>query len=272
MLATIADDYSMPNTFFNADIHRIGTTRRYFCSMLSDKVNCYSFDISFYGYEKKGSGSTMVYTEDSCILLLIVKFRIFLNVSPTTTTISIDIFYVAHCRQLTSVTSRGARNSFLHKYLLNFIIDMRCGRNLARTFLEYYRVMGAIPTERPTELSPKRRPKTHRQRRKLKNVLRERPKTSKHIAVLHLTDLNINYDSETSVDEAPQSYRNIFAPHRHQSAAENEKIVLESTRTSSPPPTMIFVVPEPSLSIIDFNVITRDSIERAARRNRYSVR
>lgn len=53
---------------FNADVNKLGTSRRYLCSILSSKVNCYSFHVSVFGYQVKGSEATIPYTEDSCIL------------------------------------------------------------------------------------------------------------------------------------------------------------------------------------------------------------
>lgn len=68
LLSTVADDYMPENTMFNADANKIGTARRYLCSVLSNHVNCYAFEVSIFGYRLKGSDITVPYTEDSCIL------------------------------------------------------------------------------------------------------------------------------------------------------------------------------------------------------------
>lgn len=68
LLSSVADDYSQANTMYNADLKKMGTARKYLCSILSDTVNCYSFQISFYGYHIKESEITVPYTEESCIL------------------------------------------------------------------------------------------------------------------------------------------------------------------------------------------------------------
>lgn len=69
-------------------------------------------------------------------------------------------------------------------------------------------------------------------------------------------DLSINYDSETSVDDSA-TFRHRLSPRR----SLQKKIV----RSNSPPPMTIMVLPEPTLSIIDFNVITRGDIEKATK-------
>jgi hypothetical protein len=72
LLATTADDYLSENAMFNADPKKVGTARRYLCQLLSDRVNCYTFEVSFFGYKLKGSDVTIPYTEDSCILSIFV--------------------------------------------------------------------------------------------------------------------------------------------------------------------------------------------------------
>lgn len=161
---------------------------------------------------------------------------------------------------------------------------MRCGRNLVRAFLEYYQVTGTIPVSLTSEMSTKRRPKTHRTRPTTRNSTRERPKTTRSQALLHFTDLNIHYDSETSGDELQHSCRNQLSPSRHLQDKYGDKeehyikkvggggLIAKCGRFgSSPPPSTFVVVPEPSLSIIDFNLITRSGIEEATRKNRHKT-
>nr|XP_023029222.1 cytosolic carboxypeptidase 6 [Leptinotarsa decemlineata] len=216
LLASISDDCIPENTMFNSDINKIGTARRYLCSFLSDRVNCYTFEVSIFGYKLKGSEVTLPYTEDSY---------------------------------------------------------MRCGRNLVRTFLEYYHNTGAIPVEIGSQIaSKKRRPRTNQVKRRNKNLY-QRPLTSRTQAQLHFQNLNI-YDSETSFDDYTFSYRH-SSPQR---TFEKIREQLNSRGTArgnpqkyftnnSPPPTTFVVLPEPGLSIIDFNVISRDDIEAVSNLN-----
>lgn len=76
LLSSTADDYAQANTMFNADLNKAGTARRYFCSVLSDSVNCYSFQISVFGYQMKNSELTIPYTEESCILFDNVNYYV----------------------------------------------------------------------------------------------------------------------------------------------------------------------------------------------------
>ena len=62
------EDFVQCNTMFNTDNNKIGTSRRHLCSTLKDHVNCYTFEISFYGYKMKESDVIIPYTEESCIL------------------------------------------------------------------------------------------------------------------------------------------------------------------------------------------------------------
>lgn len=158
---------------------------------------------------------------------------------------------------------------------------MRCGRNLVRTFLKYYHVTGAIPLELSTEIShKKRRPNTHRSRSATRSSYR-RPRTNRSQALLHFMDLNINYETESSADEMPFSFRNSFSPRRQfQKFYDKVKdakykrgtssVLVRSRTVDSPPPTQIVVLPEPTLSIIDFNTITRDDIDKASKK--YNVK
>lgn len=79
LLSTTADDYAQTNSMFNADTSKAGTARRHLCAVLNDSVNCYSFEISVYGYHVKGSDLTVPYTEESCILSLEPKPKRGLN-------------------------------------------------------------------------------------------------------------------------------------------------------------------------------------------------
>ncbi|EDO63226.2 cytosolic carboxypeptidase 6 isoform X2 [Anopheles arabiensis] len=86
---------------------------------------------------------------------------------------------------------------------------MRIGRNLARTFLEYYRFTNILPIPPVDELRPRKgRPRTHRPRArsKTRSEVRVRPKTTRAYAPISYTDLSICYDSATSEDGSPVRY------------------------------------------------------------------
>lgn len=74
---------------------------------------------------------------------------------------------------------------------------MRLGRNVARTFLEYYRFTNVLPTPIVTDVSTRKgRPKTHRARSRIRNnELKVRPKTTRTNAPISYTDLSICYES-----------------------------------------------------------------------------
>lgn len=76
-LLSSSDDYSSDNMMFNSDSHKYGTARRYMCSVLSDSVNCYTFEVSVYGYKTRGSNIIIPYTEESCILKKLLIFFLY---------------------------------------------------------------------------------------------------------------------------------------------------------------------------------------------------
>ncbi|KAJ8977327.1 hypothetical protein NQ317_018609 [Molorchus minor] len=222
LLATTSEDYIPENTMFNSDNSKIGTARRHLCSLLSNRVNCYTFEVSIFGYKLKGSEVTIPYTEESY---------------------------------------------------------MRCGRNLARTFLEYYHNTGAIPFQISTEItSKKNRPRFRQVRRRNKNRYQPRPLTSRTQAQLHFKNLNINYDSDTSVEDLSYSYRNTGLQRTLEKISEqlskNEEMGNEQNnyRSGSPLPTTLVVLPEPCLTIIDFNLISRDDIEKVSNVNKLNLK
>lgn len=118
-------------------------------------------------------------------------------------------------------------------------------------------MIGAIPIELTSQiLLKKRRPHTHRSRSVTRHSAR-RVQTNREAAVLHFTDLNIHCDSETSVESG--TFRNRISPRR---LLQKRYIKPMSGSLSSPPPEIITLLPEPTLSIIDFNVITRGDFEK----------
>lgn len=147
---------------------------------------------------------------------------------------------------------------------------MRCGRNLIKTFLKYYHSTGAIPIELSAEVHHKRRPRTYRSRSTTRNSYRQRPHTTKTPALIHFKDLTINYESDTSIEDYGFTYRKpatsrFFDKFTEDSSKKHATFSTKNDRPGSPPATTIVIIPEPSLSIIDFNVITRNDIERASK-------
>ena len=57
---------------------------------------------------------------------------------------------------------------------LNMILDMKLGRNLARTFLDYYKLNGYISTKPTSSITPKPGRYSARDREKEKERLRDR--------------------------------------------------------------------------------------------------
>lgn len=159
---------------------------------------------------------------------------------------------------------------------------MRCGRNLLRTFLEYYHVTGAVPVPPTVDIKQKRRrPNTHRSRSATRHLNSNRPNTTRPKALLHFKDLTINYDSETSIDE-PYSFRHPFSPRKLDKYSKRDSVLhvkflkkigqdgLMTKRSAyvSPPPTTYVALPQPSLSIIDFNTITRGAFDKYRHRSK----
>ncbi|XP_035781923.1 LOW QUALITY PROTEIN: cytosolic carboxypeptidase 6-like [Anopheles albimanus] len=177
---------------------------------------------------------------------------------------------------------------------------MRIGRNLARTFLEYYRFTNILPIPPMEELRPRKgRPRTHRPRArsKTRSEVRVRPKTTRAYAPISYTDLSICYDSATSDEGSPVRYHMYHGhagaygglrmrPHAHQdqfslsniqaarfsnldfSSDYRLKVPKLKTQTTAgdqkmPPIEMLTVPPKPHLTIIDFNQLTRGGLEEA---------
>ncbi|XP_035893108.1 cytosolic carboxypeptidase 6-like [Anopheles stephensi] len=175
---------------------------------------------------------------------------------------------------------------------------MRIGRNLARTFLEYYRFTNILPIPPVDELRPRKggRPRTHRPRArsKTRSEVRVRPKTTRAYAPISYTDLSICYDSATSEDGSPVRYMYghgnagygglRMRPHIHQDqfslsniqAARFSNLDFTSDfrlkvpkakgvaqESKMPPIEMLNVPPKPHLTIIDFNQLTRGGLEEA---------
>ncbi|XP_049286539.1 cytosolic carboxypeptidase 6 isoform X1 [Anopheles funestus] len=262
LFATKCEDFCQEHMMFNADDRKSGTARRYFVEALSDNVNTYTLEVSMCGYFLNGTNILTQYTEDGCMCQNLSKIRL--------------------CIVLT---------------LDRLVSDMRIGRNLARTFLEYYRFTNILPIPPVDELRPRKgRPRTHRPRArsKTRSEVRVRPKTTRAYAPISYTDLSICYDSATSEDGSPVRYmygqgnagyggfRMRPLIHQDQFSLSNiqaarfsnldftsdfrlkvPKAKGTSQEPKMPPIEMLNVPPKPHLTIIDFNQLTRGGLDEA---------
>lgn len=152
----------------------------------------------------------------------------------------------------------------------------------------------------------KERPKTHRSRSKRRIIrdISPRPRTTRKYAPISCTDLVIHYDSSTSNDGSPtrsgfgdRANKNIFlnVNQSENRSDQHSLIALKSSKkldfintnvkylnavkqisqikssvtvakTLRNDITTVIVPPKPSLSIIDFNQLTRDNLEAAKRK------
>lgn len=182
---------------------------------------------------------------------------------------------------------------------------MRFGRNVVRTLLEYYRFTNVLGVPMPAEMrSRKGRPKTHRSRSRKRReyIAKPRPKTTREYAPISYTDLTMHYDySSTSNENSPTrsgfGVRSTANPHiefNHVDAAQARsdhysltnirtakfsnldfpsielKNAFHEARRRSPTTNRISevtisIAPKPSLSIIDFNQLTRGGLDQAKR-------
>ncbi|XP_021922718.1 cytosolic carboxypeptidase 6 isoform X2 [Zootermopsis nevadensis] len=236
LLAQNAEDYSVANTMYNRDSSKAGTTRRYFCTALKDSVNCYTLEVSFFGYQRPNSQGIFQYTED------------------------------AYCR---------------------------LGRNIARTYLDYYRAIGVIPANLPITISTSPDP---RMRARSSRSPCTRPRTTRGKAVLRLHELTSVRDRGSSssdgggdspVNLEPRSFQHdrrrstLLMNYREIPTSLPEPNVTPGLRglagrkmrgggichsvvttASRPPPA------PPRLAIIDFNKLTRGGLDQATGRGR----
>lgn len=179
--------------------------------------------------------------------------------------------------------------------------DMKIGRNLARSILEYYRFTNilAIPMFKDVK-QRKGRPKSHLPKKKILNIYPSRPRTTRENAPISYTDLSIYYDSDAEADfSIPARYpfhSNFMLQHSRlryfQTSQPEHPFSVPSTSkfevspktkrkkkkpgtstvsgdsTGSPskyqPHEVAFTLaPKPYLSIIDFNMLTRGGLDEA---------
>ncbi|XP_065084431.1 cytosolic carboxypeptidase 6-like isoform X2 [Ochlerotatus camptorhynchus] len=201
------------------------------------------------------------------------------NVNTYTLEVSMCGYYLNDSNLLTQYTEDGY---------------MRIGRNLARSFLEYYRFTNILPIPPVDELRPRKgRPRTHRPRARsrTRSEVRLRPKTVRTYAPISYTDLSICYDSSTSNEGSPIRYmyshyggfrmRALGPPDQYSlsniQAARFSNLDFSSDyrfkvtpkpktapeQHKMPPIEILNVPPKPCLTIIDFNQLTRGGLEEA---------
>lgn len=183
--------------------------------------------------------------------------------------------------------------------------DMRFGRNIVRTILQYYRFTNVLSVPLVNELkSKKQRPKTHRSRSRVRqsHVIRPRPKTTRAYAPISYNDLELLRDNSSTSNECSpvrsgfgsRLTRNIYLdvnaipdlykPDQYSllsiQTSKFKHLEFTDTKTSKPgndvsedkfdslkntDDILVNIPPKPSLSIIDFNQLTRGGLERAKR-------
>ncbi|XP_031625666.1 cytosolic carboxypeptidase 6 isoform X2 [Contarinia nasturtii] len=247
LLSSKAADFS--NMMFNADERKSGSARRFCCEKLSDSVNAYTLEISMCGYQLKGTQIIAQYTEDD---------------------------YMRYGRNIV--------RTLLQYYRFTNILTIPMVNELK---------------------SKKHRPKTHRSRSRIRqsHVIKPRPNTTRAYAPISYNDLELLRDySSTSNECSPTRsgfgsrltkniYLNINAlPDHHKpdqysllsihaskfknldfsdsKSAKSKKLIEDKCGFSNVGTTdelLVNVPPKPSLSIIDFNQLTRGALEKAKR-------
>lgn len=144
---------------------------------------------------------------------------------------------------------------------------MKCGRNLLQTIFEYYQNTGVIAAELTTEIFKKPQKSRSRKIRKKRNMCYKNGWTPRSPAPLHFQTLNMHYESERSGEDPGSTVINAsssmaFDRRRdYRTAHFSSHQEFESGYMNNPKPRT-FVVYPPSISIIDFNVISRNDIEK----------
>lgn len=181
---------------------------------------------------------------------------------------------------------------------LPIYVDMKIGRNLARSLLEYYRFTNILPIPPLTEIASKRkgRPKTQKIRRKIKNIYPTRPKTTRANAPINYTDLSIYYESDDSAEySSPARYpfhSHFMLQHKRLRyfQSQNDPFSLSTLKLGNlelspklkrrqkptstvsegalPSKAETYVSqPKPYVSVIDFNLLTRGGLDEATSRS-----
>ncbi|XP_015599714.1 cytosolic carboxypeptidase 6 isoform X2 [Cephus cinctus] len=229
LLAQHTEDYDPSSTMYNQDSQKAGTARRYLCSILSEHVNCYTIQVSMYGYCRKGTSVILPYTEEG--------------------------YY-------------------------------RIGRNLARVFLEYYRLTGLIPAGLPDQPSNKR---GRQSRQRHRTPRRPRPRTARTPAPLHLASIHEYFREEVTDTSSGTRYRSMSGTRMNVGTGTGAGTGIGSgsgTGTGggrnlsyrfrspgAPVDRKALSTPatEPRLTIIDFNQLTRGGLDLATGKNKAKI-
>ncbi|DAA31131.1 TPA: hypothetical protein BOS_3802 [Bos taurus] len=123
LLCQNAEDFSYSSTSFNRDAVKAGTGRRFLGGLLDHTSYCYTLEVSFYSYTIGGTTAAVPYTEEAYLLL---EYRI-LSLRKLR-----DTCDQPQEARLPWMTSQDT--------LMFYSRDMKLGRNVARTFLDYYRL------------------------------------------------------------------------------------------------------------------------------------
>lgn len=188
-------------------------------------------------------------------------------------------------------------------HFLTFLlcVDMRFGRNIVRALLQYYRFTNVLTLPLMDELKPKKqRPKTHRSRSRVRqmHVVKPRPKTTRAYAPISYNDLELLRDNSSTSNECSPARsgfgsrltKNIYLDTdfykqdqysllsiqaskfknldfsdskgaKIKTTVNNEKNLAPKTNSE----ILVNIPPKQSLSIIDFNQLTRGGLEQAKR-------
>lgn len=171
-----------------------------------------------------------------------------------------------------------------------------------RTLLQYYRFTNVLNIPLVSELKAKKqRPRTHRSRSKVRqsHILKPRPKTTRSHAPISYTDLELLRDNSSTSNECSpvrsgfgsRITKNIYLdidamPDHHRpdqysllsiqtskfkhlefgdpNASKPTKVASEDISKNADD-VLVNIPPKPSLSIIDFNQLTRGGLEQAKR-------
>lgn len=177
---------------------------------------------------------------------------------------------------------------------------MRFGRNIVRTLLQYYRFTNILTIPIVNELMPKKqRPKKHRTRSRIRpsHINESRPKTTttRSYAPISYNDLELcrNYSSTSNECLTKNIFSNINAfPDHHRKSDQYLLLSIQDSKfknldfsdwkgagalggrkanedrdsiTKKTNELLVNVPPKPSLSIIDFNQLTRGGLDKAKR-------
>lgn len=182
---------------------------------------------------------------------------------------------------------------------------MRFGRNIVRTLLQYYRFTNVLSIPLVSDLkSKKQRPKTHRSRSRVRksDVIKPRPKTTRSYAPISYNDLELLRDNSSTSNECSpvrsgfgsritkNIYLDVTAIPDHHKIDQYSLLSIQTSKFKNlefselkTPRTkkirneekseiiknvddiLVNIPPKPSLSIIDFNQLTRGGLEQAKR-------